>query len=61
MRTGPAEIGAFFQTIFGTLEFKESIQKKFLADGDTVVVLRCTFTAWSKRTSTISNPNTCTY
>lgn len=39
LRTGPAEIGAFFQGIFGTLEFKESVQHKFMADGDTVVVL----------------------
>ncbi len=39
VRTGPAEIGAFFQTLMTTLEFKESIQHKFLADGDTVVVL----------------------
>jgi ketosteroid isomerase-like protein len=39
VRTGPGPIGEFFQTLMTTLEFKNSVQHKFIADGDTVVVL----------------------
>jgi uncharacterized protein len=39
LRTGPGEIGAFFQTLMTSLEFKSSVQHKFIADGDTVIVL----------------------
>ena len=39
LRTGKAQIADFFQTLMTTLEFKNSIQHRFIGDGDTVDVL----------------------
>ena len=39
LRTGPKEIMDFFQTLMTTLEFKNSVQHRFIGDGDTVIVL----------------------
>lgn len=39
LRTGKQQILDFLQTLMTTLDVKSSVQKRFIADGDTIVVL----------------------
>jgi ketosteroid isomerase-like protein len=39
LRTGKKQIMDFFQTLMTSLEFKNSMQHRFIGDGDTVIVL----------------------
>jgi ketosteroid isomerase-like protein len=39
LRTGKKEILDFLQTLMATLDVKSSVQNRFIADGDTIVVL----------------------
>jgi ketosteroid isomerase-like protein len=39
LRTGKAQILDFLQTLMSTLDVKSSVQHRFIADGDTIIVL----------------------